>query len=209
MGQACYPADILIPGTLWGKALRSPFPHARILRIDASKARRVPGVHEVLTAADIPDIRVGRRLKDMPVIAQGKVRFIGEKVAAVAAEDPDIAEEALDLIDIDYEELPAIFDPVKALEPDAPIVHEGINAYGGLPEPVQEPTNRFSQVVLSKGDLEKGFAEADEIFDLWPRDRQPHHGTSVHGELCLGQMGRCRARVLRFEADARGAGAGE
>ena len=83
----------------------------------------------------------------------------------MAAADPDIAEEALDLIDIEYEELPAVFDPLEALKPGAPIVHEGINAYGGLPEPVQEPTNRFSQVVLSKGDLERGFAEADEIFE--------------------------------------------
>ena len=164
-GRARYPADILLPGTLWGKALRSPLPHARIVHIDGSRARQVPGVHAVITAADIPDTRIGRRLLDIPVLARDKVRFIGEKVAAVAVADPDIAEEALDLIDIEYEELPAVFDPLEALKPGAPIVHEGINAYGGLPEPVQEPTNRFSQVVLSKGDLERGLAEADEIFE--------------------------------------------
>ena len=81
-GQARYPADVLLPGTLWGKALRSTLPHARILRIDTSRASRLPGVHAVITAADIPDTRVGRRLLDFLVLARDKVRFIGEKVAA-------------------------------------------------------------------------------------------------------------------------------
>ena len=81
-GLARYPADVLLPGALWGKVLRSPLPHARIVHIDGSRARQVPGVHAVITAADIPDTRVGRRLLDFPVLARDKVRFIGEKVAA-------------------------------------------------------------------------------------------------------------------------------
>ena len=112
-GKARYPADVLLPGTLWGKALRSPHPHARILSVDTSRARQVPGVHAVITAADIPDTRIGRRLLDLPVLARDKVRFIGEKVAAVAAEDPDIAEEALDLIDVEYD--PRSFQPSSTL----------------------------------------------------------------------------------------------
>ena len=164
-GEAHYPADILIRGALWGKALRSPLAHARITQIDASRAKGLPGVHAVLTGADIPEVRIGRRLLDMPVPAREKVRFIGEKVAAVAAESPDIAEEALELIDVKYEELPAVFDSLEALEPGAPIVHDKINDYAGLPEPVQEPTNRIVHSEWSKGDVGKGFAEADLVFE--------------------------------------------
>jgi CO/xanthine dehydrogenase Mo-binding subunit len=164
-GQTKYPADIILPGTLWGKALRSPLPHARIVHIDTSKAKLIPGVHAIITANDIPDTRIGRRLLDLPVLARDKVRFIGEKVVGIAAEDPDIIDEAIDLIDIEYEELPAVFDPLEALRPDAPIIHNEINKYEGLPELVKEPTNLFSQVVLSKGNLEQGFAESDKIFE--------------------------------------------
>ncbi|MBI4200267.1 MAG: xanthine dehydrogenase family protein molybdopterin-binding subunit [Chloroflexi bacterium] len=150
---------------LWGKTLRSPLPHARILRVDTSRARRLAGVHAVLTGADIPDVRVGRRMRDMPVLTRDKVRFLGEKVAAVAAADEDVAEEALELIDVEYEELPAVFDALEALQPGAPIVHEGINAYEGLAQPVQEPTNLFSQLVWTRGDIREGFARADMVFE--------------------------------------------
>src|SRR5439155_766312 len=94
-GAARYSADVTLPGIVWGTALRSPLPHARILRIDTSKARALSGVLAVLTAADLPDILVGRRMFDMPLLARERVRFIGEKVAVVAALDPDIAEETL------------------------------------------------------------------------------------------------------------------
>ncbi|HLC25369.1 MAG TPA: hypothetical protein VJM80_01215, partial [bacterium] len=96
-GSATYTADLLLPGIIWGKVLRSPLPHAKILQIDTSKARALPGVLAVITAQDIPDLLIGRRLYDMPVLAKDRVRFIGEKVAAVAAEDPDVAEEAAGL----------------------------------------------------------------------------------------------------------------
>ncbi len=132
-GAARYSADVTLPGLVWGKALRSPLPHARILRIDTSRARALPGVLAVLTAADLPDILVGRRMFDMPVLARDRVRFIGEKIAVVAALDPDIAEEALALIDVEYEDLPAVFDPVEAIEPGAPLVHENPGAYEGAP----------------------------------------------------------------------------
>ena len=94
-GKALYAADVLLPGMLWGKVLRSPYPHAHILSIDTAKARTVPGVHAVLTGQDLPDRRVGRLLRDIPVLARDRVLFVGEKVAAVAAETLEAAEEAL------------------------------------------------------------------------------------------------------------------
>src|SRR4029434_8523870 len=120
-GATQYTADGALPGTLWGRALRSPLPHARIVHIDTSRAQQVPGVHVVLTGADVRGIRYGRRLFDVPVLAEDRVRFAGERVAALAAEDRDAADEALALIDVEYEELPAVFDPLAALEEDAPI----------------------------------------------------------------------------------------
>ena len=184
MGQARYPADVLIPGTLWGRALRSPVSHARIVRIDTSQAKQVPGVRAVLTAADIPDTRMGRRLLDMPVLAREKVRFIGERVAAVAAEDKDVAEEAAELIEVEYEDLPAVFDPIEAMQEGAPILHDNINSYQGLPEPVQEPTNRYIHNLWTKGDVEQGFAEADLIFEhTFTLSRQ--HQAFLEPHACL------------------------
>ncbi len=100
-GQSQYAADIARPGMLWGKVLRSPFPHAKILNLDTSRASQLAGVHAVITGADLPDRRVGRLLRDIPVLARDKVRFAGEKVVAVAAESPDLAEEALLLVDVE------------------------------------------------------------------------------------------------------------
>ena len=87
-GSSEYAADVKRPGMLWGKVLRSPFPHAKILNIDVSRARNLPGVHVVITGADLPDARVGRVLRDIPILANGKVLFAGEKGVAVAAETP-------------------------------------------------------------------------------------------------------------------------
>src|SRR5262249_53208183 len=131
-GAARYTADLPLPGALWAKCLRSPLPHARIVRIDTSRAARVRGVRVVLTGADYPPTLVGRRLKDQPIVARDRVRFVGERVAAVAAVDVDTAEEALTLIDVEYEELPAVFDPLAAMEPDAPILHPDLLTYAGL-----------------------------------------------------------------------------
>ena len=166
-GQAVYAADITLPGMLWGQVLRSPFPHARIVRIDTRRARELPGVHAVLTGPDLPDRRVGRLLRDCPVLARDKVLFIGEKVAAVAAESPDIAEEALLLIEVEYAELPAVFDPAEAMAEDSPTLHENLAAYPGLPKPMSpSPVNNvFAHNVWSKGDIDQGFAESDLVFE--------------------------------------------
>src|SRR5262249_31044229 len=123
-GKTIYTADVHLPGMLLGRCLRSPYSHARIVGINADKAKKVKGVFAVLTGNDLPAHRVGLSLQDTPVLAQGKVRFMGEKVAAVAAESLEAADEALALIEVSYEELPAIFDPVKAMGQGAPLVHE-------------------------------------------------------------------------------------
>jgi CO/xanthine dehydrogenase Mo-binding subunit len=173
-GKTRYSADIILPGMLWGKCLRSPYPHARIARIDLSQARRFPGVHAVLAANDLPGVRFGRFFFDYPVLAHGRVLFIGEKVAAVAAESLDIAEAALRLIEVEYEELPAVFDPLEALKPDAPRVHENPAAYGHAPlAPLHDSEvriapplpNVISQVFHRHGDLKAGFAHADRVFE--------------------------------------------
>ena len=164
-GNATYAADVSLPGMLIGKALRSPFPHAKIVKIDVSRALNLPGVHAVVTAQDLPDRRVGRLLRDIPVLARDRVLFVGEKVAAVAAEDSDIAEEALLLIDVEYAELPAVYDPMQAMEPGAVVLHPDMASYQGLPQPASSINNVFSHNSWSKGDLEQGFREADRVFE--------------------------------------------
>jgi CO/xanthine dehydrogenase Mo-binding subunit len=177
VGATQYTADVALPGTLWGRALRSPLSHARIRRIETSRAQQVPGVHVVLTGADVRGIRYGRRLFDVPVLAEDRVRFIGERVAAVAAEDRDAAEEALALIDVEYEELPAVFDPLEALEEDAPLLHPDVNSYIGLPRPLEKLSNAFARETWSKGNIDEGFAQADLVIEntfTVPRQHQAY-----------------------------------
>jgi CO/xanthine dehydrogenase Mo-binding subunit len=176
-GATSYTADVMLPGMLWGRSLRSPLAHARIVRIDTSQAQQVRGVHAVLTGAEVQGIRYGRRLFDVPVLAEDRVRFAGERVAAVAAEDRDAAEEALALIDVEYEELPAVFNPLRALEEDAPILHPEVNGYLGLPRPLENPSNAFVRDTWSKGSLDEGFAQADLVIEntfTVPRQHQAY-----------------------------------
>lgn len=186
-GRAQYTADIILPGLLWGKCLRSPFPHARIVSIDTSRAKQLPGVHAVLTSADLPDTRTGRALRDFPVLARDKVRFVGEKVAAVAAESPDIAEEALTLIDVEYEELPAVFDPIEAMQEDAPRVHDDPAAYQGARPPASPVPNLIAAVVHRHGDIATGFSQADRIFEHTFFVPSVHHGY-LEPHACVVQI---------------------
>lgn len=163
-GKALYTADRVFAEMAWGKVLRSPVPHARITRIDVSQAKSVPGVLAVLTAADVSSHLFGRQLRDMPVLAKDRVRFIGEKVVAVAAETPDIAEEAAALVDVEYEELPAVFDPLEAMQEGAPVLHEDLARYPNAPRPVPPFPNVHSHVKWRLGDTQKGFAAADYVF---------------------------------------------
>src|SRR5579883_1408152 len=165
-GRAKYAADIALPGTIWGKTLHSPNAHARIVRIDTSAAKKLPGVHAVITGADTRDGGLwGRGVKDAPVLAYDRVRYIGERVAAVAADDEEIAQRALDLIEVEYEEWPAVFDPIEALQPEAPILHPDFNSYFGFKYKQEKPSNIHLQTHLERGDVERGFAEADLVVE--------------------------------------------
>ncbi len=164
-GEATYTADVQLPGMLWGKMLRSPFAYARITRIDTSEAKRLPGVQAVLTGKDVSGVRYGRRLFDIPVLCEDTVLFIGDKVAAVAAESAEIAQRALDLIQVEYEELTPVFDPEEAMREGVTPLHPDVNSYLGLPEKLAKPSNVFVRNEWKKGDLAKGFAEADVVVE--------------------------------------------
>jgi len=164
-GKSIYTADISVPGMLWGRVLRSPYPYARIVSIDTSKALALPGVYAVVTGQDVPETRVGRRMLDMPILAQDVVRFVGEKVAAVAAGSKDICDEALLLIEVEYEELDAVFDAEEAMESSAPDLHPDMDSYTGLPQPPSGIKNTFAHITWAKGDIEQGFKESDIIFE--------------------------------------------
>ncbi len=165
-GEARYTADILLPGMIWGKVLRSPLPHAKIVSIDTREAEQMPGILAVLTAKDLPDLLTGRLVYDMPVLAIDRVRFIGEKVAVVAAEDPDMAEDALASIDVEYEEMPAVFDAHEAMNPEAPLLHPDYRSYAHAPEKFfSDIPNVHSHVTWELGDIDKGFALAKQVFE--------------------------------------------
>lgn len=153
-GRAIYGQDLVLPRMLAGKILYSPYPHAKIRSIDTSKAKRVPGVRVILTGDDIPDIRIGFIKDNMP-INKGIVRWAGDEIAAVAAESEEAAEEAIALIEVDYEELPAVFTPEEALAEGAPILHEG------------RKSNRIDEICRTyrKGDIEEGFAKSDIVLE--------------------------------------------
>src|SRR5881628_474014 len=132
-GTAVYAADFALPGMLVGKVSRSTEPHARIVRVDTARARALPGVRAVMTAADVPDVRYGGALKDETVFARGKVRYVGQPVAAVAATTREAAEAALAAIEVVYAPLPAVLDLDAALAPGAPLIHEEWASYTAIP----------------------------------------------------------------------------
>ncbi len=174
-GQVNYVLNAELPGCLVGRILHSPVAHARVLKVDTSKAESVPGVVAVLSRNDLidnPDIYpyYGPVVRDTPVVAIDKVRFVGDYVAAVAALDEEAAQEALDLIEVEYEELPAVFDPEEALKPGAPILHESFPPQRGatFADIIFNPgesSNRLNHFKLRKGDVESGFKEAAHIFE--------------------------------------------
>lgn len=164
-GTAQYTLDIDLPGMLYAKLVTSTVPHAKIKRIDVSKAEKVPGVVKVVVGRDFP-YRVGMYAGDRDLLAIDKVRWVGHPVAAVIAEDLEAAEKAIDLVDVEYEELPAVFDPLEALRPDAPLIHEKMEEYRHSPAFRPIPgTNIANKFTLVKGDVEKGFREADIVIE--------------------------------------------
>ena len=175
-GALPYAADHYRPGSLWGKVLRSPYSHARILNVDVSKARRLAGVKAVITAADVNPRLIGAVLQDMPLLAQDRVRYVGEDIAAVAAIDANVAEEAVHLIDVEYEQLPAVYDPLDAMKPEAPDLHADYASYRGPRTMMPHLKNVQTLVRGGKGDIERGFAEADDIFENSFRTQLMHQG---------------------------------
>jgi CO/xanthine dehydrogenase Mo-binding subunit len=176
-GRAQYTADVDLPGMLWGKALRSPYSHAKIIRIDVSAAQNLPGVHAVLTGKDVRGVLYGRRLRDIPVLAWDHVRFVGERVAAVAAQDEDIAQAALDLIQVEYEELPKQLNPLDSMQDEAVLIHPNMMEYEGFLIKPEKPSNIFVHNVWGKGDIEDGFLGADLVIEntfTTPRQHQAY-----------------------------------
>ena len=171
LGQAQFVTDMRLPGMLHAKLLRSTVPHARIRSIDVERARAVPGVHAVLTGEDLAGLNAhwGLYLKDRPVIALGKVRYVGEPVAAVAADTEAAAEEAAELIEVDYELLPYVTTAQQSLAAGAPLVHERMETlkdfYFSGQTKAEEGSNVFQRYAYAHGDVEAAFSAADHVFE--------------------------------------------
>ena len=190
-GRARYGADIAMPGLIHGKMLRSPHPHARIRSIDTSKAEALPGVRAVVTAADFPiledqpinyaEIRGSARMLAENVMARKKALYAGHAIAAVAADSPHEAEEALAHIEVDYEVLPTVLTLDEALKDDAPLLHEGlttrsISAFLAKGGDTGKPSNISFHIQFKDGDLDAGFAEADTVIEREYTTQSVHQG---------------------------------
>ena len=200
-GAAQYGADLAMPGMLVGRILRSPHAHARIRSIDTSKAAALPGVKAVVTSADFPEQkfeyvgpeRVAQNFWHMTrnIMAREKVLYEGHAVAAVAAASKAIADEALSLIEVDYEVLPHVIDVDEAMKPDAPLLFPDMITRGVEPPPA--PSNIAKRNVFKLGDVEAGFAAADEIVEMSFKTAPVHQGY-IEPQGC----------VARFDADGQG-----
>jgi 4-hydroxybenzoyl-CoA reductase alpha subunit len=181
-GKALYTADLKLPGMLCGMVLRSPLAHAKILNVDASKAVRLPGVKAVITGEETLRVKYGvisrsPKFMDEYPLAVDKARFIGDEVAALAAVDTDTALEALDLIRVEYEELPAVLDPKEAQKPGAPRIHD------------HAPGNLSREFHMEKGDVEKGFAQSDLVReDVFSTQSAIHAYLEPHAALATWDL---------------------
>jgi CO/xanthine dehydrogenase Mo-binding subunit len=196
-GRANFGADMKLPGMLWGKIKRSPHAHARIVSINTDKAMALPGVKAVTTRADFPDIPPDKRtIGAMPhnlwdlsrnCMAKGKALYEGHAVAAVAATSPAIAEQALDLIEVEYEVLPHVMDVEAAMAPHAPVLHDDIFTAGLEPRPTK-PSNVSKMVRFAKGDVEAGFAEAEIVIER-RYTTKPVHQAYIEPHACVVSVG--------------------
>ncbi|MBW1787394.1 MAG: molybdopterin-dependent oxidoreductase, partial [Deltaproteobacteria bacterium] len=165
VGGTLFSDDVRFPGMLWATALRSPYASARVKRLDVSKARKLPGVRAVLTAADVPGVNrrgnmPGNR-DDQPVLVEDRIRAVGDPIALVAADSVEMAENAVSAIKVEYEQLPPVVDPLAALEPDSPLV--------------DKQGNVISDLGYNRGDTEKGFAEAAVVVEETFRTQCAEH----------------------------------
>jgi CO/xanthine dehydrogenase Mo-binding subunit len=196
-GRAMFGADMVMPGMLWGKVLRSPHAHARIVSIDASKALKLPGVRAFVTADDFPNIAseeafVGEgpmNFRDLSrnCMARGKALYEGHAVAAVAAASQAIADRALELIDVKYEVLPHVIDVEAAMADDAPILHDDLFTANVEPTPTK-PSNIAKRVYFHKGDIEAGFKDAEVIVE-GRYTTEPVHQAYIEPHACLCSYG--------------------
>lgn len=181
-GAAKFTVNVELPGMLHAKFLRSPHAHARIVRIDTSRAEKLPGVKGILTFNDIPKVKYnpntrfnffGELPNDMFILSD-KARYVGDRIAVVAATCEEVAEEAVSLIDVEYETLPAVFDPEEALKPDAPKIHG-------------DESNVIQQISLTHGDVERGFKEADFVFEDEFKT-QINHQVALEPHVCIADF---------------------
>ncbi|MCC7371052.1 MAG: xanthine dehydrogenase family protein molybdopterin-binding subunit [Chloroflexi bacterium] len=195
-GKTQYVADLQLPGMLHARLLRSPHAHARIKSIDTSKAKALPGVRAVLTASDIPELEHGAKTRGHAIMAIDRAVFAGQPVAAVAADELAIADEALDLIEVVYEVLPAAIDPIKSMRPDAPrVADEGTEAdtsealaHSGIAPTESEAAENAPNVAqksnLGRGDVKRAFAESDYILEKTYHVPMVHQGyIEAHGAV--------------------------
>ena len=198
-GRAVYGADIQLPGLLHGKILRSPHAHARIKSIDTERAVAHPGVLAVVTHADLPwtddrlmdvgeDLVMSLRYLSTAVLADDKVLHKGHPVAAVAASNPHAAEEALDLIEVEYEVLPAVTNVEDAMRPDAPVLHENITAPDGLGFEAEAGSNVAGHAQQVLGDADAAFADADVVVEREFRTKMVHQGY-IEPQTCTALWG--------------------
>ena len=184
-GRAVFGADFTAQGSLFAKIVRSPHAHARILSIDTSEAEALPGVETVCTAADFPsevsgdvdtgEVEIGIQFLANLIMGRRKALFEGHPVAAVAATDIHIAEEAAKLVKVEYDVLPAVTDPIEAMSPDAPLLHEGLIATS-LSGSADQPSNIAGHMEGGKGDVEQGFAESDVVIERTYKTALVHQG---------------------------------
>jgi CO/xanthine dehydrogenase Mo-binding subunit len=187
-GAATYVDDMQFgPNLLHGMLKRSPIPHGIIKRIDISKAKALPGVRVVVTGQDFLGY-TGLYLKDRRIFALDRVRYVGEAVAAVAADSPEIAQQAIELIEVEYESLPGVFDPEFGASPEAPLVHPDLDKYECAPFIFPQPgTNISNWFKVRKGDMAKGWAEADLIYEH--KYRVPHiQHVPLETHICVAQQ---------------------
>ncbi len=196
-GMAQYGADYSLPGMLWAKILRSPHAHARIRSINTSKAEALPGVKAVLTSADLPNqnfdyigperVAVNYWHMTRNILAREKALYEGHAIAAVAATTAAIAAEAIALIEVDYEVLPHVIDVDEAMHPDAPVLFEDMITRGIEPAPTK-PSNITKRLEFKVGDLDAGFADADEIVEMSFKTAAVHQGY-IEPHSCLARYG--------------------
>ncbi len=185
-GMAKFVADMEVSAMLYGKFLRSPHAHARILSIDTKRAEKHPGVVAAITGQAFP-YRMGLYVRDKMVLAKDKVRWAGEPVAAVAAESEESAEEAIELIDVEYEPLAPVFDVNEALKPGAPLLHEDLAQYEHSPVFTPVPGTNIANIFkIRKGNVEDGFKRARTIVENEFSMPQVSHG-AMEPRACIAQ----------------------